>query len=80
MTSLKDFYNMLKKHDWYYAFSDDMRTYNSGESVKNKLKNITGESPEHKALYEGFENHYFSGKSFGTEKQELPEEPKEENV
>jgi hypothetical protein len=76
MVNLKDFYQMLKQHDWYYEYSDDYGVYMRGKANRNKLKKMAAQSPAHQHLFDSFFRHYFSGEPFSTEKTPLPEEPK----
>lgn len=73
--SLADFWDMLNSHDWYYDWSDDHRVWQAGRTVKEKLVLISGQSDTHKALYDGFTSHYFSGDAWHTEKKQKPEKP-----
>jgi hypothetical protein len=36
--TLQEFAQELRKHDWYYAFSDDGRVYRSGQAAEVKLE------------------------------------------
>lgn len=74
--TLADYYDRLDGFDWYYAYSDDGGVYRAGERAMKALKIVAEQSPEHKALYDGFSAHYFSGKPWGTEKAPKPERPK----
>jgi hypothetical protein len=75
--SLKEFYQQLKRHDWYYPFSDDHSVYMRGDADRKRIEAIAKQSPAHAALLEGFRKHYFTGKPWDTEQAPLPEEPKE---
>ena len=61
-----EFAKKLKKHDWYYAYSDDHRYWTSGRSQRKQLENMHKEldSPfsmsdlskwAHKMVLEDFE-------------------------
>lgn len=73
--SLTDYWNRLNGHDWYYDFSDDHRVWKEGHAVQKELEGIARQSPDHKALYEGFGSHHFSGPSWGTPKTPKPPRP-----
>lgn len=70
--TLKEFYQELEKHDWYYDMSDDHGVWERGTANKRRLEGIAEESEEHRKLYEGFSQHYFSGEPWGTEKKPKP--------
>lgn len=70
-----EYYDQLERHDWYYEWSDDHGVWERGSADASRLKQISEESPEHKALWDGFNKHKFSGESWGTEKQPKPERP-----
>ena len=67
-TELKSFYTMLKRHDWYYDYSDDHRVWKEGRENYDRLHTISRESTEHKKLWLSF-NNWKSGHG------ELPNEP-----
>jgi len=73
--SLQDYYNLLLWHDWFYMYSDDGRVYRKGEAEKARLEALAKQSPEHKALLEGFHKYHFSGKPWNTEQSPKPERP-----
>lgn len=75
MTTLQSYYDLLSRHDWYYTFSDDGSVYRAGAASEANLRKIADESPEHRALFEGFAKHYFSGSAWGNERQPLPARP-----
>lgn len=56
-TTLFEFWNMLDKHDWTHAYSDDHRVYRAGSDMAAKLRRIAEESPKHKKLMEDFADH-----------------------
>lgn len=74
--SLKDYWNMLDRHDWHYDCSDDHRIWASGLGNEKKLLSIATQSADHKKLYEAFRRHYFSGEAFGTPQQPQPPCPR----
>jgi hypothetical protein len=39
-----DLEQRLKNHDWYYAFSDDHRVWQSGEASRHILLNLMNEA------------------------------------
>ena len=39
-SGIDQYLDRLERHDWFYAFSDDMRTWNKGEMQKAELKKI----------------------------------------
>lgn len=54
MTSLSDYYDMLQKHDWTHAMSDDQSVYRRGRDVHDQLLRISKESPKHAELYDKY--------------------------
>lgn len=76
MTTLTDYYDMLLNHDWFYEFSDDHSVWKKGRLAQTELQRIASESPEHRKLFNGFNDHHFSGPLYnGKEKKPLPERP-----
>lgn len=76
--TILEYYEELKKHDWYYSFSDDMSKYHQGEIERKRLLRIADHfGDEYKNLYRKFEEHFFSWAAFGTKKRPMPEKPTE---
>lgn len=69
--SLRDYWDKLSRHDWYYNYSDDGSVWRRGEENESKLIAISRQSPEHKALYDGFKEHHFTGEGW-TKKEKFP--------
>lgn len=60
MISLKDYYSLLKNHDWFYMMSDDYRWERKGRTSHNLILDLAKTSTEHEHLYDAFSNHYLS--------------------
>lgn len=54
-TSLKDYYDMLNKHDWWYQMSDDSSVYHKGREEQARLISISRDSDEHAQLFNDFQ-------------------------
>lgn len=54
MTLLKDYYQMLANHDWYFNYSSDSKVYRRGQESFAKLSMITKESEEHNKLFDAY--------------------------
>lgn len=78
MVSLREFYYMLEKHDWYHPFSDSSMVQFNGFINERKLSQIASTSKEHSELYIAFEDHFYSGKQFGCAKIDKPKFPEED--
>lgn len=59
--TLKDYYEQLRSHDWYYQYSDDGWVYNRGTESETRVRNLAKQSPEHQKMYDEFRAHKFSG-------------------
>jgi hypothetical protein len=66
--TLKEYYNELRRHDWYYEYSDDHGVWRRGCDNHNKLRSMSDESQDHKKMWIQF-NNWKMGKG------ELPNEP-----
>jgi len=75
MFSLQEFYDALKRHDWYYMFSDDGNVLRRGWDNLQILTRTAKESVEYQAMFDGFKAHYASGTVYGTEQSPLPTRP-----
>jgi hypothetical protein len=75
MVSLSEFWDMLNQHDWYHVFSDSWEIDQRGAENRAKLLEIAHQSDAHTKLFIDFENHYWTGKPWGTEQAPKPERP-----
>lgn len=71
---LKEFYEQLEAHDWFYEWSDDHSVWGRGKEDRDRLKEISKESREHGVLFTQWHDHMFSGESFECDKQPKPKE------
>ena len=42
-TGMRELAEMLRKHDWFYSFSDDHRVWCAGEKAMDEIKEKAGE-------------------------------------
>ena len=76
LPTLQEFYDMVARQDWYYEMSYDHRVWRAGENYSNRLKSIANLGGEqYQRILTEFSQHYYSGQSFGTEKQPKPQRP-----
>lgn len=75
MTTLQEYWDQLNRHDWYYEYSDDHSVWQRGGAELGRLKALSDLTPEHRALWEGFNKHMFSVEAWKTEKAPKPERP-----
>lgn len=55
--SIEEFENLLKKHDWYYHYSDDPKMFSKGAEEDRLIQTILSTSPpEFKYLFDSY-NH-----------------------
>jgi len=72
MMGLEEYYDKLRHHDWYYAYSDDHRVWSRGNENAQRLRDIADtHGPEYKRLYEEYRASVHDGKP----KPERPGEP-----
>ena len=64
--TLQEYDKQLANHDWYYAWSDDPSVYRSGERAQDSIVRLRDISGAHATLLDAYNQHYFSGKHFGT--------------
>lgn len=66
--TLQDFDQMLAKHDWYYAFSDDHSVFLAGEARVKQLYETAhaDQSGQFMALIDLYSRFYFTGEPWGT--------------
>lgn len=68
---LKEYYNALKRHDWYYERSDDPRVYLKYSNEENKLLSESKTCLIKHHMFCNFRSNAFSGEVFGLPKIEL---------
>ena len=65
--SLKEFDAKLAAFDWFYDFSDDHSVWERGRAAEAPLLATAKSSPQHRALYNLWHRHHFTGKPWGTQ-------------
>lgn len=55
--NLKDFYNELVKHDWFFNYSDSHDVYTAGLVNEDKLMSISKTSGKHRELFKSYERY-----------------------
>lgn len=75
--NLADFYDQLKRHDWFYAMSDDNRVYKAGVADYERLRTLSKTIEGGVELMSAFQAHY-SAAVTGGEQPPLPERPESE--
>jgi hypothetical protein len=51
MTTLREFYDILSRHDYFFAMSDDSAVWRRGQAERDRIERISGESPAHRELW-----------------------------
>lgn len=54
--AIREYYNELNSHDWWYEYSDDFSVYRKGNDRENFLRNKSSLNNEHFVLYHTFMN------------------------
>ena len=75
--TLREYWEELNQHDWYFEWSDDGSVWKRGSDDRKRLRQLSMLSNEHQDLYAGFHEHHFNGQVFGTPNVEKPEIPGE---
>lgn len=74
--SLKEFYDLLERHDWFYSYSDDHSVWLAGTRRVDELRAIAAKGgQEYADLLKAYEDHMFTGKSWNTEQAPKPVRP-----
>ena len=58
-TSLKDYWNQLAQHDWFYEYSDDPRMYREGRDNNHRLMEIAKHDQKYTDLYHAYAKYVF---------------------
>jgi hypothetical protein len=75
--NLRDYYDLLDKHDWYASMGDDPKAYSKAKKAELELLKLTELSQDHKALFEAMEKHYWTGEAWFTNQAPKPKRPEE---
>ena len=78
MEELQAFYDRLERHDWFYHYSDDGRTYSAGKNAERKLLNDAAAAEngtDFEYLFKQYHDYVFSGPMYGNDKKPKPERP-----
>lgn len=59
---LKNLWDLLEKHDWYYTYSDDHRYYVKGSKERKVLQSMVQENERLMKLYKDYADYVFNGK------------------
>lgn len=54
MVTLREYYKMLDKHDWFFDMSDDHSVWSKGWLNDKLIHTTSTHSDEHKKLYDAF--------------------------
>lgn len=57
--TLEEYELRLKKHDWYFRYSDDARVFRAGQEEEKKLLETSLKSKEHEKIYITYCDKYF---------------------
>lgn len=57
--ALKDYYQLLEQHDWFYDYSDQHSTWERGHKNQQTLERAAKLSPVHQRLFDEFREHKF---------------------
>lgn len=58
---LKDYWNMLAEHDWFFNYSDDPYAYRAGYNNNERLLEIANRGAEYRDLYVTYSRYIFNG-------------------
>lgn len=56
--SLKQYYDELRLHDWWFEMSDDNSKFEAGYKKQQRLDRLKNTSPEHRSLYFAMMRYY----------------------
>lgn len=71
-----EFWDACDGFDWYFEYSDDHRVWRNGTDRRAQLVADAPAGSENRKIFDGFQQHHFSGEAFGTKKIDKPEKPK----
>ena len=71
----REYFTMLKNHDWYFNMADDPAAYKAGRINQDKLCAICNKSksPLPEKMYKAWSDYMFSGEAFGTTELQEPQ-------
>ena len=72
---LQEFFVACRRHDWYYVYADDSRSYREGSNNEDKLRRKAESHIKYKEIFNAWAAYMFSGKTFVKEQQPEPTIP-----
>ena len=61
VNELKEYYQQLAFHDWFYEYSDDHSVWQRGSDKERQLMNDARKDKRAEALFEAYRNYMFKG-------------------
>ena len=58
---LKEYYQQLTWHDWFYEYSDDHSVWRRGNQKERELMSIAQKDKRAEVLFEGYRSYMFKG-------------------
>jgi hypothetical protein len=58
--TLREYWDLLNRHDWYYVMSDDSSAYYRGERSEDILSNFAKLSEAHAEMFNNFKGYHLS--------------------
>ena len=52
--NIREYFNRLRNHDWYYDYSDDHSVWKRGNESRDRLLNTAAENTQYKEMYNEF--------------------------
>lgn len=68
---IKEFDQLLERHDWHYTSSDDISVFRRGKAAEEKLDQLAQTSPQHDLLYRAYKTYQYKSGSERTAEQVL---------
>ena len=58
---LKEYYQQLTRHDWFYEYSDDHSVWQRGSDKERQLMRDARKDKRAETLFEAYRNYMFKG-------------------
>ena len=71
LTTLPEYWDQLRAHDWFYSYSDDGSAYSRGKSEQDRLERLSKHSERFGALWHQFQENMRPGGEVA-----MPERPR----
>lgn len=72
MLTIEEYFDMLRRHDWFYEYSDDHSAWQRGQAGKVELRNLAKANEQFAIMLEDYNNYINAVISEGPKQETVP--------